>query len=41
MSLKKRKYQDNYFDFGFTYLIVGDLQIPQCVVCMKTFETVP
>ena len=37
MSQKKRKYQENYLDFGFTYLIEDDLQIPQCVVCMKTF----
>ena len=32
MSQKKRKYQDNYLDFGFTYLIEDDLQIPQCAV---------
>ena len=38
MSQKKRKYQNNYLDFGFTYLIEDDLQIPQCVVCMKTFS---
>ena len=38
MSRKKRKYLDNYLDFGFTYLIENDLQIPQCVVCMKTFS---
>ena len=38
MSQKKRKYQDNYLDFGFTYLIEDDLQIPQCDVCMKTFS---
>ena len=38
MSQKKRKYQDNYLDFGFTYLIEDGLQIPQCVVCMKTFS---
>ena len=38
MSQKKPKYQDNYLDFGFTYLIEDDLQIPQCVVCMKTFS---
>ena len=37
MSQMKQKYQDNYLDFGFTYLIEDDLQIPQCVVCMKTF----
>ena len=38
MSQKKRKYHDNYLDFGFTYLIEDDLQISQCVVCMKTFS---
>ena len=38
MSQKKQKYQDNYLDFGFTYLIEDDLQIPQCVVCLKTFS---
>ena len=38
MSQKKRKYQDNYLDLGFIYLIEDDLQIPQCVVCMKTFS---
>ena len=38
MSQKKRKYQDNYLDFGFTYLIEDNLQIPQCVVCIKTFS---
>ena len=38
MSQKKRKYQDNYLDFGFTYLIQDGLQIPQCVLCMKTFS---
>ena len=38
MSQKKRKYQDDYLDFGFTYLIENDLQIPQWVVCMKTFS---
>ena len=38
MPQKKRKYQDNYLDFGFTYLIQDSLQIPQCVLCMKTFS---
>ena len=38
MSQKKRKHQDNYLDFGFTHLIEDDLQILQCVVCMKTFS---
>ena len=36
MSQKKRKLQ--YLDFGFTYLIEDNLQILQCVVCMKTFS---
>ena len=38
MSQKKRKYQDNYLDLGFTYLIEDDLQIPQFVVCTKAFS---
>ena len=38
MSQKKRKYQDNYLDFRFTYLIQDGLQISQCVLCMKTFS---
>ena len=37
MSQKKRRYQDNYLGFGFTYLIQDGLQIPPCVLCMKTF----
>ena len=38
MSQKKRKYQDNYLDFGFIYFIQDGLQISQCVLCMKTFS---
>ena len=38
MSQKKRKYQDNYLNFGFTYVVQDGLQIPQCVLCMKTFS---
>ena len=38
MSQKKQKYQNNYLDFGSTCLIEVDLQISQCVVCMKTFS---
>ena len=40
MSQKKRKYLDNYLDFGFTYLIQDGLQISQCVLCncMKIFS---
>ena len=40
MSRQKRKYQDNYLDFGFTYLFQDGLRIPQCVLCncMKSFS---
>ena len=38
MSQKKRKYEENYLDFGFVCLIQDGLQIPQCVLCMKTFS---
>ena len=38
MSQKKSNYQDNYLDFGFTYIIQDGIQIPQCVLCMKTFS---
>ena len=38
MSQKKRKYQDNYLDFGFTYLIEDDLQTLQCVVYENIFK---
>ena len=40
MSQKKRKYQDNYLDFGLTYFFQDGLQISQCVLCncMKTFS---
>ena len=38
MSQKKRKYQDYYLSFGFTYVIKDGLQVPQCVLCMKTFS---
>ena len=38
MSQKKRKYQYDYLSFGFTYVIKDGLQVPQCVLCMKTFS---
>ena len=38
MSQKKRKYQDNYLNFGFIYLIQDGLQISQCVLWIKTFS---
>ena len=37
MSLK-RKYQDDYLNFGFTFLENNGHQLPQCVLCMKTLS---
>ncbi|XP_045130239.1 protein FAM200A-like [Portunus trituberculatus] len=38
MSQKRRWYQDNYLDYGFTYLVKDGAHISQCVVCLKTFS---
>lgn len=32
---KYRKYDDQYLDFGFTYITKGNAELPQCVVCNK------
>lgn len=32
---KYRKYDDQYLDFGFTYITKENLELPQCVVCDK------
>ncbi|XP_023214390.1 uncharacterized protein LOC111617309 [Centruroides sculpturatus] len=32
---KYRKYDDQYLDFGFTYVSKGNVELPQCVVCHK------
>lgn len=32
---KCRKYDDQYLDFGFTYITKGNEELPQCVVCHK------
>lgn len=32
---KYRKYDEQYLNFGFTYIIKGDAELPQCVVCHK------
>lgn len=32
---KYRKYEDQYLDFGFTYISKGNVELPQCVVCHK------
>ena len=35
---KKRTYDESYLNYGFTFLIKDGLQVPQCVVCFKTFS---
>lgn len=37
MSSKKRTYSESYLDFGFSFVIRNGEQLPQCVVCLKTF----
>lgn len=38
MSQKRRFYQDNYLNYGFSYLVKDSVHIPQCVICLKTFS---
>ena len=38
MLQKKRFYCDNYLDYGFSYVVKDGVQIPQCVICFKTFS---
>ena len=35
-SLKKRSYNQSFLEFGFTFIVRGETQIPQCVICQKT-----
>ena len=35
MSVKKRKYSQNYLQYGFTNAIVNDQVVPQCVICFQ------
>lgn len=37
-SLKKRKYDDSYIQFGFTSSGDPDFPLPQCVVCAETLS---
>ncbi|XP_067940279.1 protein FAM200C-like [Watersipora subatra] len=34
---KKRTYNESYLEYGFSYLMKNGLQLPQCVICLKTF----
>ncbi|XP_068206277.1 zinc finger BED domain-containing protein 5-like [Palaemon carinicauda] len=36
--MPKRKYDDKYLDYGFTFLEGRDEQLPQCVICHKTLS---
>ena len=38
MATKKRKYLDDYIEFGFVSLLKGDTEVPQCVICYKTLS---
>ena len=33
MSSKKHKYDESYMQYGFTSVIVGGMERPQCVLC--------
>ena len=35
MSVKKRKYSEDYLQYGFTDAIVNGQVVPQCVVCFQ------
>ena len=38
MATKKRTYLDDYIEFGFVSLLKGDTEVPQYVICYKTFS---
>ena len=35
---KKRTYQDSYVNYGFSFLDNNGVQLPQCVLCLKTLS---
>ncbi|CAH1992601.1 unnamed protein product [Acanthoscelides obtectus] len=35
MAAKKIKFSEYYVKFGFTFIEKDELQLPQCVICMK------
>nr|XP_055066247.1 SCAN domain-containing protein 3-like [Misgurnus anguillicaudatus] len=38
-SRKRRKYQDDFIKYGFTYSTVNDVQHPQCVICSEVLAS--
>ena len=38
MTKVKRKYDDDYLNYGFIFVDKGNEQLPQCVICLKTFS---
>ena len=38
IKMPKRKYDDNYLDYGFTFLEGHNEQLPQCIICHKTLS---
>ncbi|CAH1966339.1 unnamed protein product [Acanthoscelides obtectus] len=38
MAAKKRKFSEDYFKFGFTFIEKDEPQLPQCVICMKVLS---
>ena len=35
MAAKKRKFQDDYLQFGFVSICIGTVEKPQCVIFQK------
>lgn len=38
MAAKKRKFSEDYNKFGFTFIEKDELQLPQCVICIKVLS---
>ena len=38
MSVKKRRYNDSYIEYGFTCIINNGEEGPQCVICNKVLS---
>ena len=38
MTKVKRKYDDDYLNYGFIFVDKGNEQLPQCAICLKTFS---